>query len=187
MQRPDPDNSQSPGNLTKVGAISSAHGIRGQVKLRSFTADPESIFEHASLVGMPGNKTLKIKREGYKDQLFIVSIHGVSDRNAAELLRGIELYAPLRKPDITAENEWLYSDLTGLEARLESGKTYGKVSAVHNFGAGDIIEISFDDGKSEMLPFKRTFVGDVNISDGYLVVYPPEYLQAGSQEDDSDE
>ena len=91
MQRPDPDKNQSLGNLTKVGAITSAHGIRGQVKLRSLTADPEDIFDHAALVGMPGNKILKLKREGYKDQLFIVSIHGGTDRKAAALLRGTEL------------------------------------------------------------------------------------------------
>lgn len=187
MQRPDSDKRISSSNLTKVGAISSAHGIRGQLKLRSLMADPEAIFDHASLVAMPGNKTLKIKREGYKDQLFIVSIDGVSDRNAAELLRGTELYAPLQKPDIAADNEWFYSDLTGLEARLESGKFYGKVSGVHNFGAGDIIEISFDDGKSEMLPFKPAFFGDVKLAEGYLIVYPPEYVQAGSEIDASDE
>ena len=180
MQRPDqthPQNSQ----LIEVGQITSAHGIRGQVKLRSFTQDPDDIFTYSPLTDKKG-KPYVLKREGYKEQLFIASIQGVTDRNAAELLKGTLLYAAAISEAEKEENQWFYSELKGLEARLENGDSYGKVIAVHNFGAGDIIEIERTDGSAEMIPFKPAFVGDIETEKGYLVIFPPEYLEGDDKE-----
>jgi 16S rRNA processing protein RimM len=180
MQRPDSKHPNT-NQLTEVGQIASAHGIRGQVKLRSFTADPDAIFDYSPVTDKKGKPYL-LTREGYKEQLFIVSIKGVTDRNAAELLKGTVLYAAISQEVEKAENEWLYSELKGLEARLESGKTYGTVVSVDNFGAGDIIEIEHKDGSTEMLPFKPAFIGDIEVEKGYLVIFPPEYMEGEDRE-----
>ncbi len=184
MKRPDKDSSQqSLDSLVQVAAITAAHGIRGQVKLRSFTHNPDDIFDYSPLTDKTGKKTYAIKREGYKDQLFIVSIEGITDRNEAELLRGTELYAHVTHSGSTSENEWLYTDLKGLQARTADDRPYGTVIGVYNFGAGDIIDIELPDGKSEMLPFSKVFVGDIEVEKGYLVVFPPDYIE-GPEEDE---
>jgi 16S rRNA processing protein RimM len=179
MKRPD---STPTSSFIQIGVITSAHGIRGQVKLRSFTHTPEDIFKYAPISDKSGRTQYVLKREGYKEQLFIASIDGIADRNAAEALKGTALYASVEQAPPTGENEWLYSELEGLEARTEDGNAYGVVTGVYNFGAGDIIDIKKHDGSSEMLAFTKIFVGDVCVADGYLVVFPPDYI--GSKEDD---
>jgi 16S rRNA processing protein RimM len=179
MQRPDNSN---PNSTVKVGVISSAHGIRGQVKLHSYLANPEDIFTCPVLTDKTGRRTFAITLQGRKDNPFIVSIDGVTDRNAAEMLKGIELYGDIKSASKPKKNQWYYSDLKGLEARLSNGKIYGKVLAVYDFGAGDIIEIEFEGGKTEMLPFRESFFGEVNVKKGYLVVIPPEYVEGEPEE-----
>ena len=122
-------------------------------------------------------KQFKIKLHGGTEQGLIASIEGITDRNQAELLRGIELYARAEARPDKKENSWYHGELVGLKAQLENGKSYGKVIAMHNFGAGDIIEIELAIGKTEMLPFKDSFVGKVNTQGGYMIVHPPEYLE----------
>lgn len=163
-----------------IGTITGAHGVRGQVKLRSTTGDPEELMEHA-LTDQSGRRAFKLTRHGIKDDSLIVSIEGVKDRNEAELLKGTKLFAQIDEDE--NKNRWSYNELTGLEARLLNGKTYGRVSAVHNFGAGDILDIELQNGGSEMLPFSNDFVGDVEVAKGYLIVFPPEYLE-GEKEDE---
>lgn len=155
--------------------------MRGEVKLLSFTEPPDAIFSSPSLSDATQKRTFNITRKGVKDDLFIISIAGITDRNAAELLKGTHLFAPPRKEKKKA-GSWTYGELTGLEARLSSGLTYGKVSGVYNFGAGDIVDIEKTDGSSEMLPFKNEFIGDVRADEGFLIVFPPDYLESQPQE-----
>src|SRR5688572_20724642 len=174
MQRPDSISI----SLIEVGVITAAHGIRGQVKIRSFTSTPEDIFTYSPLTDQSGVKRYDITLEGQAGMQFIAGITGIKDRNAAELLKGVKLYARTEAlPAISKENQWLYTDLKGLEARLLDGNVYGRVVGVYNFGAGDIIDIEFPDGKTEMLPFHKDFIGDVQVDEGYMIVFPPEYLE----------
>jgi 16S rRNA processing protein RimM len=166
---------QRPSDLVKMGVITGAHGIRGQVKLRSSSED---LAACDTLSDAAGKKQFKISLRGGTPPNFIASIEGINDRNAAELLRGTELYAPAGALPERKENSWYYSELIGLAARLASGSHYGKIVAVHNFGAGDIIEIELADGKTEMLPLADTFVGEINTAQGYMVISPPDYLEA---------
>lgn len=175
MKRPEKN---APSFLVQVGVITSAHGIRGQVKLRSFTQTPDAIFAYAPLTDKSGKRQFSLKRDGYKDQLFIATVEGIDTRGGAESLKGTELYAMLAKTPPAGENQWLYSDLEGLQARLEDGSPYGAVTGVYNFGAGDIIDIERMDGLSEMLPFSKEFVGEVKPDEGFLVVFPPDYVEA---------
>jgi 16S rRNA processing protein RimM len=166
-EKKDPSHSLA---MTKIAVITSSHGVRGQVKIHSFLDDPLDVLSHTPLTDLSGKREFKLKKHGVKESLLIVSIDGVDDRNAADLLRGTELFALMK--DIPLKNK-----LTGMEARLIDSNVYGRVIGVFNFGAGDIIEIEFEDGKTEMIPLTEQFVGDINEEEGSLVVYPPEYLE----------
>ncbi|MDE3059672.1 MAG: 16S rRNA processing protein RimM [Pseudomonadota bacterium] len=162
-------------NLIKIGIIVAPHGIRGEVKLRSLADPPEAIFSCGELSDAGKKRRFRLAHKGISGQVFIAAIEGITERNAAELLKGTELFAaaarlPERKP-----NQWYYRELTGIEARLADGKPYGKITQVYNFGAGDIVEIELESGKMEMLPFKAPFVGEVRAEEGYVVVFPPDY------------
>ena len=159
-----------------VGVILSAHGVRGDVKIRSLTDDPEAIFSY-QLTDKTGRKKYSITRRGGNEKAYVASINGIQDRNEAELLRNTELFADASELPKKSSTEYYYTDLKGLEARTENGKVYGRVINVYNFGAGDIIEIERGDGEQEMLPFRAPFVGDVHTDKGYLVVTPPEYVE----------
>ena len=158
-----------------VGVILAAHGVRGDVKIRSLTSEPEDIFSYP-LSDKTGRKTFKITRRGGNAQAYIASIEGLKDRNEAELLRNTELYTEASLLP-KKSNEYYYTDLKGLEARLQNGKAYGRVVNVYNFGAGDIVEIERKDGELEMLPFRDPFVGEVDTARGYMIVTPPEYVE----------
>ena len=157
--------------IKKIGVITSVHGVRGQVKVYPLTDDPKALFSTV-LSDASGKRQFKLKREGVKDKLFIASIDGITDRNDAELLKNIELFAP------ASEHTSVADTLTGLEARLLDGNKYGRVIGVYNFGAGDILDIELTNGKTEMLPLREEFVGDINVNEGSLVVYPPDYVEA---------
>jgi 16S rRNA processing protein RimM len=155
--------------LVKIAVISAAHGIRGQVKIRSFSNPPEAVFTYGTLTDAQGQRTFALTQTGVSQDIFIASIFGVSDRNASEKLKGIELYAP---SNVVPKS--LSDRILGLEAKLADGSVYGKVSDVYNFGAGDIVEIIKNNGQSEMLPLNKNFV---EIRDKYVVVHPPEYVE----------
>ena len=162
--------------MTKIALIASAHGVRGQVKIRCLTGNPEDLLTYA-LTDATGKRAFKLTRHGIKDQLLIASLDGIADRNAAELLKGTALYTPASALPANAKNQWSYSELIGLEARLKTGKPYGKITAVDNFGAGDILTLIRADGSEEMLPFTGAFVGDVLSQQGFLVIFPPDYVE----------
>jgi 16S rRNA processing protein RimM len=153
-----------------VGIITAAHGVRGQVKIRSLTDNPEDIFTCGVLTDASHKRTFTIARNGGTGQTLIASIEGIADRNAAELLRGTTLFAPAG-----AAPKSLSRELTGLEVKLPDGKVDGRVTGVYNFGAGDVVEIKKTNGKSEMLPFNKKFA---EIKKDYLIVHPPEYVEA---------
>jgi 16S rRNA processing protein RimM len=150
--------------------------VRGDVKIRSYTEEPEAIFSYR-LTDKTGRKSFSLTRRGGNAQAYVAGIEGITDRNEAELLRNTELYAAADELPQKASNEYYYTELKGLEARIPSGKVYGRVINVYNFGAGDIIEIERKNGELEMLPFKAPFVGDVYTAGGYLIITPPEYVE----------
>lgn len=160
-----------------IATITAAHGIRGEVKLRTLMNDPDTVFQRGPVSDEIGQRQFKIKRQGQgSNGVFIVAIEGINDRNEAELLKGTKLFAPEDALPAKAANQWYYRELIGLEARLADGRVYGKVAAVHNFGAGDLLDIELTQGGTEMLPFKKPFVGDVHADEGYLLAFPPEYI-----------
>ncbi|MDE3016722.1 MAG: 16S rRNA processing protein RimM [Pseudomonadota bacterium] len=156
-------------SLIQVGVITAAHGVRGQVKIRSITDNPEDIFTCGALSDASGKHIFRIARNGGAGQTLIASIENVADRDAAALLRGTRLFAPV---DVAPRS--LSRQLIGIEARLPGGKIYGQVAGLYNFGAGDIVEINLANGKTEMLPLDKKFV---DIKTGYIIVFPPDYVE----------
>jgi 16S rRNA processing protein RimM len=167
----------------KVGVIASAHGVRGQVKIHSFSEDPEDLLRYGQLFDVSGKRRFTLTRHGAKATQLIASIEGITDRNEAEKLKGTELYADASLQEI-AENEYAGADLIGLSALTATGETYGKVITLYNFGAGDILEIEHPNGQAEMLPFTSAFFGEVNTAKGHIIVIPPDYEEPGDEDKD---
>jgi 16S rRNA processing protein RimM len=156
-----------------VGIISGAHGVRGAVRVKSFTADPKAVARYGPLEDEGGERRFSLRLAGSAKGVVIVHLAGISDRDHAEALRGLRLYLPraaLPPPD---EEEYYHADLIGLAATLANGTQLGEVCAVHDFGAGDTLEIVRSAGPPLMVPFTRAVVPTVDIAAGRLVIDPP--------------
>lgn len=162
--------------LIKVAVIADAHGIRGEVKLHFFVENPDFFIKNSVFLDIFGKKTFSIKATGKVKNAIIAKIDGVNDRNSAEALKNIELFAAASSLPALGDGEFYHNQLIGLEARLENGSKIGTATAVHNFGAGDIIEITREYGESEMLPLCKPWVSEINITQGYLTITLAEYL-----------
>jgi 16S rRNA processing protein RimM len=157
-----------------VAEIGAAHGLRGEVKLRSFTADPMAVQDYGVLEGEDGTRTFAIEGLKPAKNCLIARFAGVSDRTQAEGLRGVKLYVPrARLPAPEDEETFYYADLIGLAAVTSEGRTLGKIVAVHNFGAGDLIEVEAGAGGTVMLPFTAAVVPAIDLAAGRLIVDPP--------------
>lgn len=157
----------------QVGIILGAHGIKGQVRLRSLTEQPEAIGKYQPLTDAAGRE-FAIKLVGVARDAFIATIKGVTDRTTAEALQGVELFVARDALPKPKRNEYYALDLVGLTAQDHSGKIYGTVKALHDYGGGPLLEIAPASGKNFMLPFRDTFVPDIKISQGYIIVSVPE-------------
>jgi 16S rRNA processing protein RimM len=156
-----------------VGIVTGAHGVRGAVRLKSFTAEPADLARYGPLQDESGERQLKLRIIGRAKGVVIAAIAGVSDRNEAEALRGLRLYLPRAALPPPAEDEFYHADLIGLSAVLEDGSVIGQVCAVHDFGAGDTLEIIRPKGPPLMVPFTKAVVPTIDLAAGRLVLDPP--------------
>jgi 16S rRNA processing protein RimM len=156
-----------------LGQIGAPHGVRGEVRLRSFTSDPQAIAEYGPLETDDG-RTLHIETMRPAKDHFVATLTGIRDRDAAERLVNVRLYVPReRLPDIDAADEFYHADLVGLSVFDPAGQKLGAVVAVHNFGAGDLLEVKFDaEGKTELIAFDEINVPTVDVSAGRIVISP---------------
>ena len=168
--------------LAQVGA---PHGVRGEVRVKAFTGDPLALGSYGPLLTEDG-RALAVERLRPGKGAVIVKFRGVDDRNAAESLRGARLFverAALPPPE--DEDEFYHADLIGLEAVTADGAPLGTIVAVHDFGAGDILDIappaSADRGRSLLVPFTRACVPEIDLAAGRIVVAPLE--EAASDEE----
>ncbi|RJF88484.1 ribosome maturation factor RimM [Oleomonas cavernae] len=157
-----------------IGAIAAAHGIRGEVKVKSFTAEPVDVGAYGPVTTDRGQVlTLKVLRE--QGKAVIARIDGVGDRNAAEALRGLKLFvARAALPAPVGEDEFYHADLLGLAVEDEAGDKLGRVLSIQDFGAGDMIEVALAAGGSAFLAFTRQAVPVVDVKNGRVIVAPPE-------------
>ena len=163
-----------------VGAITGAHGVRGQVRIRSFTADPLAVAAYGPVTDEDGKRRFELIVTGATKGGVIARLAGIEDRTAAEALRGVRLYVSRAALPETAKDEYYWTDLIGLRAELADGTHYGRVSDVQNFGASDLLEIERADGASELLPFTDRCVPVVDLEGGRVVIDPPVAVEAKS-------
>jgi 16S rRNA processing protein RimM len=158
-----------------MGVVGAPHGVRGEVRIKSFTDDPAAVGRYGALEDARGERrfTLHVVGAAKGDDMVIARIAGIADREQAEALRGLRLYAPRAVLPPIAEDEFYHADLVGLAAELADGTPVGRVSAVHDFGAGDVLEIAPARGQPLVVPFTRAVVPVVDIAAGRVVLDPP--------------
>jgi 16S rRNA processing protein RimM len=158
-----------------VAQIGAAHGLRGEVRLFSFTQNPEDVGRYGALSG-PDGRPFEIVSLRPAGDHFVARFRNIDDRNAAEMLRNIELYVGREKlPPTDDEETYYHSDLIGLTATYRDGQKAGEIVAVHNFGAGDLLEIRLEGaGRTALLPFTEQTVPEVKIAAQQIVIDPPE-------------
>lgn len=154
-----------------VGMITTVHGVRGNVKVKSFTQNAEDFVSFGELQDALGKRSFKMKIVGESKDQFLVSIDGIKDRTEAEALRGTKLFIDRDLLPETEENEFYYTDLIGLDVKTSEGNVLGKVKAVFNFGAGDMLEI---ENMMDFIPFSNACVPEVNMKEGFLIIKLPE-------------
>ena len=161
-------------NHACIGVITSAHGIAGKVKIKTFTENPENIKSFKDIKDASGN-SYKLSNISFKNDIATASVEGVSDRNMAEKLAKTELFVLKSDLPETADDEFYYDDLVGMVAKSEGGKEVGNIEAVYNFGAGDVIEIRLKStGKLEMINFNERNILQVNQDDNIVIVNMPD-------------
>lgn len=165
------------GDHVVLGRIVAAHGIRGEVALKSFAAEPEDIAAYGPLEVVGSDRRIVIENLRPAKAGYIARLEGVRDRNAAEALKGAELAVARERLPQAGEGEYYHADLVGLEVRLTSGEGIGTVRSIENYGAGDLLAVRLErSGREVLLPFDRTSVPAVDVAGGFLVVDPPEGL-----------
>jgi 16S rRNA processing protein RimM len=163
-----------------LGVVIGAQGLKGEVKVKTFTQSPGKFGAYGPLHTKDGKCFRAISVREAKDGA-VVALEGVNDRNAAEALKGAELYVPrLALPKEDAD-EFYHADLIGLRAEDTEGRAMGTVRALHNFGAGDVIELVRDDGDEVFLPFTREVAQQIDIDGGRIVIAAPEEVEAGEK------
>lgn len=167
-------------DLVLLGVFGAAHGVRGEVRLKSHTGDPAAIAGYGPLRTEAGRVFELVSVRPLKDDMLVARVKGISDRTAAEALTNLRLHverAVLGEAD-AEEDEFFHADLIGLTAETADGNAFGTVLALFDFGAGGLLEIKpSDGGRSLFLPFTKAAVPVVDVRGGRLVVVPPAEIE----------
>lgn len=157
-----------------LGVIAGAHGVRGAVRLRSFTAEPADIGAYGVLSDETGERDIALKVTGMTKSHVVAEIEGVSDRDGAEALKGVALYVPRERLPEPEADEFYHGDLVGLAVALADGTDIGTVISVQDFGAGEILEVAPPGGETPlMVPFTSRVVPVIDLAARRLVIEPP--------------
>lgn len=156
-----------------LGRINGAHGVRGAVRVQSFTEKPEAIVKYGPLSDEAGTRIFKLKLIGQARGQFLAQIEGVADRNQAEALAGTLLYVDRAALPKAKRGEYYQADLIGMAVRGADGRDFGHVAAVYNFGAGDILELKLPDGSLVMTPFTADSMPKVDVAERRIEFVPP--------------
>jgi 16S rRNA processing protein RimM len=166
-----------------VARLGAAHGVRGEVRLWSFTAAPAAVVDYGPFETADG-RAIEIETLRPAKDFFVARLKGIADRNAAESLRNVELFVPrARLPAPADDDEFYHADLIGLAVVDPSGAALGTVVALHNFGAGDIVEIRRADANDTvMLLFTQDAVPEIDVAGGRVVVARDVFEAAANSE-----
>src|SRR6266567_8502407 len=163
--------------LICVARIGAAHGVRGAVKLWTFTEDPFAVKRYGPLLSKDGKRQFELAQAREAKDHLVATFKGVTTREEAERLNGIELYVAREILPATDEDEYYHADLIGLAAVTSADEPLGRVAAIHNFGAGDIIEIAPPHGATMLLPFTNAVVPTVDLEGGRVVIELPQEIE----------
>lgn len=171
-------------NPLQLAVIGAAHGIRGEVRVKTYTGDPLALGSYGPLYDAAG-RTYEVLTIRPSKTVVVVRFKGVEDRNSAEALTGTELFIDRSQlPQDLDEDEFYYTDLIGAQVFDAVGNAYGKVSSVFNFGGGDVLEIKVDGQKPALIPFTQASVTSVDLTQMRLTIDP---VAAGLSGDEADE
>jgi 16S rRNA processing protein RimM len=160
-----------------VARIGAAHGVRGAVKLWTFTEDPLAVKHYGPLMTKDGARQFEVTHVREAKDHLVATLKGIATREDAERLNGLELYVARDKLPETDEDEYYHADLIGLAAVNAADEPLGRVVAIHNFGAGDIIEIAPAKGATMLLPFTNAVVPTVDLAGGRVVIELPQEIE----------
>lgn len=171
-----------------VGVVTGAHGVRGLVRVKSFTADPADLTAYGPLTDATGTTVFDLTAKGEVKGQILASIAGCTDRNAADALRGTELHLDRALlPETSEEDEFYHADLIGLSCVGSEGESLGTVRAIFDFGSGDMLEVVGEDRKAILYPFTREVVPEIDLKAGSLTVLPPQEAEDEAEEGGSDD
>ncbi|WP_119301659.1 ribosome maturation factor RimM [Dongia deserti] len=175
--------------LVLMGAVLGAHGIKGEVKVKSFAAKPAAIAEYGPLTDPKRKRTFELSIVGTADAakgILIARMAGITDRNAAEALKGVELFVDRgRLPAPEDPEEYYLADLIGLSAFDGKGEKLGEIVSVDNYGAGDLLLVVPESGEGFVVPFTKAFVPVVDIKGGRVVLdLPADFFEVPEHEEE---
>jgi 16S rRNA processing protein RimM len=163
-----------------VARIGAAHGVRGEVKLWTFTEDPFAVKRYGPLWTQDGARQFEVTQAREAKGHLVATLKGIATREDAERLNGVELYVARDKLPATDEDEYYHADLIGLAAVTTLNEPLGRVVAIHNFGAGNLIEIAPPHGATMLLPFTNAVVPSVDLAGGRVVIELPDEIEGDS-------
>ncbi len=177
--KPSSSPSGSESNMLLLGKFGAAQGLKGEIRLQSYTADPFAIGSYGPLMS-DNNRRFEITHLRAGKNILIARVKNITDRTAAERLTNLPLYIDRALlGQIQEENEYFHADLVGLDVKTSDNLLLGKILALFNFGAGDMLEIRPSEGGiSVMLPFTKAAVPDINLNDKYVIVDQPSFESA---------
>jgi 16S rRNA processing protein RimM len=165
----------APDRLIPLGIFGAPHGVRGELRVKSYTQDPKAIGAYGKLTDRVGKAVYELNAlRPLKDDMLVVRLAGIDSREAAQRLTGGELFARRAQLPPPSDDEFYHDDLVGLEAVTQQGDRLGRVVALSNFGAGDILEIAPGPGaETVLLPFTKAVAIDIDFDKRRLVIVPP--------------
>jgi 16S rRNA processing protein RimM len=163
-----------------LGVVIGAQGLKGEVRVKTFTESPSKLAAYGPLHTKDGRALAIVSAKAGKDRT-LVTFKDVNDRNSAEALKGTELFVKRSALPETDAEEFYHADLVGLRAEDTEGRAMGTVKALHNFGAGNVIELVRGDGDEVFLPFTREVAQEIDIANGRIVIAAPEEVEAGKE------
>ena len=157
-----------------LGVIVGVHGVRGHLKIKAYTDNPAALDRYGP-VSLDDGRLLHLKVKSVSPKGPVIAMaQEVTDRNEAELMRGLELFIKRDALPPTANDEVYHTDLVGLEARDNDGVAIGVIVGLHDFGAGDIIEVKPPSGPTMMLPFAPEYRDEMRLEEGFVTLLPPQ-------------
>jgi 16S rRNA processing protein RimM len=170
---------RAPDRLVLVGVFGAPQGVRGEIRVKSYTGEAKAIGAYGPLTDARGAGVFAFERlRALKDDMLVVKVKGVETRDAAAGLTGIELFVRRSRLPPPRAEEFYWDDLIGLEAVTRAGEALGRVVALGNYGAGDILEIETKDGDAVLLPFTKAVAPEIDLEAGRIVIDPPAEVES---------